>query len=89
MFIRSKYILVRGVYNIYSIEDGSLLGFETTNTIPQDDPNIIQEPDGSYIGVFHTIDSRFIVDYYYDVLTGWFWPGNELDWGLYKNLRNG
>lgn len=84
-FVRSYYIQEGLDFNVYSVDTDTLLLTLNEDIIPQNDDLIISEVNGSFLGVYHEESDRFIVDYFYDLTTGWFWPGRELDWN--ENLR--
>ena len=84
-FIRAYYIQEESLYNVYDIDTDNLLLTLIEDIIPQNDPLIISEIDGSFLGVYYEEGDRFIADYLYDLGTGWFWPGRELNWN--ENLR--
>ena len=83
-FIRSTYKLEKGKYAIRDGK-GKVLGTKDKNTVPDKDPKIKKQEDGSYTGVWDDVNNKFIADYDYDPDTGWFWPGEELSWSTYED----
>ena len=84
MITRANYRAIRGGFGIYD-ESNRLIASQATDTVRKDDPFITTKPDGSYDGVYDDVAQKFIPDYEYDIETGWFWPGNELDWSAYTD----
>lgn len=88
-FTRVRYINERRAYNMYDKDSGKFVASQNVDTVPKNDTLIKPEVDGSYIGVYDSVTKKFIVDYDYDPVTGWFWPNNELPWSSYEDNEKG